>query len=217
MSNKYEFISPIVSGDAKIDKFRGEENNDPDISYTHSSLTIREVVPAAQYNVRCERGDEGFALSLTENLKMAFPLKPCTYRYDSQSQLYWLGPDEWLLVSAIKLNFLEKMSLNSSRAHVAITDLSGGQIVLNLSGAVSSVEAVLKKSSVYDFGAWMDADQGFGRCVRTTFAKTSALIANRSDQSFDVIVRRSFADYVVRWLMDAGGEFGCTFERHDFS
>ncbi|MAH72647.1 MAG: hypothetical protein CBC09_01260 [Cellvibrionales bacterium TMED49] len=216
MSNKYHFGSPIISEGAFLASSKEEKIDSSGISDARSLLTIREVVPAAQFIIRGDRGDESFGLSLDQNVKMAFPLEPCTYRYNSKSQLYWLGPDEWLLVS-VSESILERTLRDRLKAPAVITDVSGGQTVLNLSGALSSIEAVLKKSSVYDFGAWVDADRGAGRCVRTTFAKASALIANRSDQSYDVIIRRSFADYVVRWLMDAGREFGSTFERYSQS
>jgi len=48
--------------------------------------------------------------------------------------------------------------------------------------------------------------------VQITFAKASAAVSNRSDGSYDLVIRRSFADYVAQWLLDAGGEFGCRIE-----
>jgi heterotetrameric sarcosine oxidase gamma subunit len=74
------------------------------------------------------------------------------------------------------------------------------------------VQTLLKKSSVYDFAVWPQAEKNAGRCAQTTFAKASAVISNKSDGSFDLIVRRSFADYIARWLLDAGQEFGCRIE-----
>ena len=88
-----------------------------------------------------------------------------------------------------------------------MVDVSAGQTLLKLSG--EGVETVLKKSSVYDFHA---RHFSVGHCVQTTFAKATALVSRSADDSFDLVIRRSFADYVARWLLDAGAEFGCRIE-----
>ena len=93
-------------------------------------------------------------------------------------------------------------------AHISITDVSGGQTLVNLSGDNEAIQIVLKKSSVYDFGVWESASESGGRCAQTTFGKTSALVSNKSNGSYDLLVRRSFADYFALWLLDAGREFG---------
>jgi sarcosine oxidase gamma subunit len=72
---------------------------------------------------------------------------------------------------------------------------------------------VLKKSSLYDFEGWASAKPASGLVVQTPFAKASAVISNRCDGSYDLVIRRSFADYVAQWLLDAGGEFGCRIEK----
>jgi heterotetrameric sarcosine oxidase gamma subunit len=84
--------------------------------------------------------------------------------------------------------------------------------LINLRGDQQALEVVLKKSSVYDFGAWPDANTNAGRCAQTTFAKATAVVANKADGSYDLIIRRSFADYIAQWLLDAGQEFGCRIE-----
>ena len=96
--------------------------------------------------------------------------------------------------------------------HIAIVDISGGQTMINLRGTDMAVQTVLQKSSVYDFAGWPGASGNAGRCAQTTFAKASAVVSNKSDGSFDLIIRRSFADYIARWLLDAGEEFGCRIE-----
>ena len=122
------------------------------------------------------------------------------------------APDEWVLVSQSSAAELEAELRQALSGHISIVDISGGQTVINLRGAQSAVQTLLKKSSVYDFAAWPQAEKNAGRCAQTTFAKASAVISNKSDGSFDLIVRRSFADYIARWLLDAGQEFGCRIE-----
>ena len=46
-------------------------------------------------------------------------------------------------------------------------------------------------------------------CTQTHLAKAGVLIRHRGDSpSFDLMVRRSFADYVATWLKDAAEEYG---------
>jgi sarcosine oxidase subunit gamma len=34
-------------------------------------------------------------------------------------------------------------------------------------------------------------------------------VSSNADGSFDLTIRRSFADYIAQWLLDAGKEHGC--------
>jgi len=124
--------------------------------------------------------------------------------------VYWLGPDEWLVTSATDAIDLESSLRLKIRGHIAVVDVSGGQTLVNLRG--HGVPVLLKKASGYDFSSWSGALPGAGRCVQTTFAKATAIVANRADGSFDLIIRRSFSDYIAQWLLDAGQEVGCRIE-----
>jgi heterotetrameric sarcosine oxidase gamma subunit len=115
-------------------------------------------------------------------------------------------------VSQLDAANLEASLRESLPGHIAVVDVSGGQTLVNLRGIRVALDTVLKKSSVYDFAAWADAPSGSGRCVQTTFASASALFSNKPDGSYDLVIRRSFADYVAQWLLDAGREFGCRIE-----
>jgi sarcosine oxidase subunit gamma len=44
--------------------------------------------------------------------------------------------------------------------------------------------------------------------VQTTFAKSAVMISKNADQSFDLVMRRSFSDYLCRWIIDASAEYG---------
>ena len=47
-----------------------------------------------------------------------------------------------------------------------------------------------------------------GQCAQTRLAKAGMIIAPWSDGSgFEIIIRRSFADYIGLWLLDAREEF----------
>ena len=86
---------------------------------------------------------------------------------------------------------------------LSVVDVSGGFIHVNLAG--EDAGKVLQKSSPYDFHP-----RNFppGRCVQTIFAKAGALVGANADGSFDLVFRRSYADYLARWITDAAAEYG---------
>jgi len=46
----------------------------------------------------------------------------------------------------------------------------------------------------------------------TVFAKSTATIRRSGEQRFELIIRRSFSDYIWLWLQDASREYGLVIE-----
>ena len=174
-------------------------------------LVVKEATLSAHLNLRGDGSNAHFCSEVTEALGLMVPLTPGTYQRNGNTSIYWLGPSEWLLVEiGGDAEELETRLRKTLTGHISIVDISGGQTCINLRGP--GVASVLKKSSIYDFEAWDNATSALGRAVQTNFAKASAIISNKSDGSYDLVIRRSFADYVAQWLLDAGEEFGCRIE-----
>lgn len=174
-------------------------------------LVIKEAPLSAHLNLRGDAGDSSFCSGVAAALNVTLPMEPGTYQRNGGTSIYWLGPNEWLVADAGGDAAAIEASLRRSlTGHISIVDVSGGQTSINVRGV--GAETVLKKASIYDFEGWDSAKPGSGRVVQTTFAKASAVISNRSDGSYDLVIRRSFADYVAQWLLDAGGEFGIRIE-----
>ena len=161
---------------------------------------------ALRANVNGNADDRAFTEGVERVLSLALPTAPCAFAADAATAAYWLGPGEWLLLidSHTQTAALEARLRETVETHFSAVDVSGGQTLINLSGP--AVAAVMKKSCVYDFSA---ANFPAGRCVQTVFAKAGALVAKTADGSLDIIIRRSFADYLAEWLLDAGREYGC--------
>lgn len=179
---------------------------------TDCGLVIKEAPFSAHLNLRGDAADSEFCLAVAKVLNLTLPLVAGTYSRNGNTSIYWLGPSEWLIVeiggdSAV----IEATMRKALQGHISIVDVSGGQTSINMRG--SAAATLLKKSSVYDFEAWDSAEPTAGRVVQTTFAKASAVVSNRPDGSYDLVIRRSFADYVAQWLLDAGAEFGCRVEQ----
>ena len=115
----------------------------------------------------------------------------------------WMTPDEWLLSCPINQAFELETSLRSEvDGHIAVVNVSGGFSVFKLSGA--DARNVLRKSSVYDVNPENFPE---GKVVNTLLAKSQVTLRALADDAFEIIVRRSFADYVWLWLQRAGSEY----------
>ena len=171
----------------------------------NAKMMISEVVLKKHLIIRGSADDTPFISGIKTVLGVNLPLTPCTYNSDHNNAIFWLGPTEWLaVISDTADNMLENTLRKTLGGYSAVVDVSGGQTLINLSGA--GVETVLKKSSGFDF---QSPTFKHGHCAQTTFAKASALVSKRLDGSFDLIIRRSFTDYLASWLLDASTEFGC--------
>lgn len=152
------------------------------------------------------RGDAGaLNQALREVLDISLPHKPLTLINDETREMsvQWISPDEWLLIVAGGKEFDTENRLRAALGdqHFSITNVSGGQTLLQLSG--SGVVNVLMKSVVCDVHP---AHFPPGKGVTTVFAKTIINLRRPTEEIWQLVIRRSFADYIYRWLLDAADE-----------
>lgn len=168
-----------------------------------TELNFEVLPPLGHINLRGDPHNEKFLSAVADALGDHLPLAANTMTAGDR-RIYWLGPDEWLIVTALQesAGLLEKLRGALSGQHAAVTEVSGGQVVMRLAGAAA--REVLAKGCTIDFHPRaFDA----GHCAQTGLAKANALIGLiDSSPTFEIIVRRSFADYVGRWLRHAARE-----------
>ncbi|GAA3537594.1 sarcosine oxidase subunit gamma [Zobellella aerophila] len=172
-------------------------------------VLLREKALLGHLVLRGNAGNELFTSVVAKVLGVALPTQPSSSVESDQVLVQWLAPDEWLIIvpggreGALEAELREQLS-----GHYAINDVSGGQTVLELSGP--KAELVLRKSTPYDIHP---SNFPTGKCVGTVFAKTSVLLRRTGADSFELVVRRSFADYIWMWLQDASQEYGLVIKR----
>ncbi len=147
---------------------------------------------------------------LMDKLKAAvgfdLPLEANTFR-DDGIRCYWLGPDEWLFVSAPGSNLLATLESVSPGLHASVNKQSGGMLTLEL-GGVAAADILSKGCTLNLTPDVFRAEQ----CAQTLLAKSNILIARGSgENSFTLVVRRSFAEYVALWLAHAGKDVAISF------
>ena len=115
----------------------------------------------------------------------------------------WLGPDEWLVVTATDAVALsDQLAAAVGEDPGLAIDVSANRTVLELSGP--RARSVLEKGCPVDLHP---RAFGPGRAVSTTLARVAVLLWQTGEETYRLLPRSSFADYVARWLLDAMLEF----------
>jgi len=145
--------------------------------------------------------------AVREVLGMSLPGEPQGLVHDAEGErsVQWLSPDEWLVIVPGGEEFALENRLRETLtgAHFAISNVSGGQTLIELEG--EAARELLMKSVIYDVHP---SHFPVGKGVTTVFAKATVILRRPSESRWELVVRRSFADYTYRWLLDAGEEFG---------
>lgn len=172
---------------------------------SNAAVTVSIVAHFGHISLRGDASDTEFLELAEKILQQELPIVANTTSVDGEHRIYWLGPDEWLIVTSddqlakLYRRLVDEMSLQN----VAVNDLSGGQVTMRLSGAA---ESLLSKGCTLDLAVGRFP---VGSCAQSGLAKASVLISRIDDAgSFDIVVRRSFAEYLMKWLRTAGQEFG---------
>ena len=186
---------------------------------THFFVTVGAGVPADQaavviserpflghLNLRGNPEDDGFTSAAASALGLDLPMEPNTVADDGEKLALWLGPDEWLVVTPADSQTSLSDSLESALdgVHVAVTDVTGGQTVIVISGP--RARDVLAKGCPLDLHPSVFKP---GQCAQTIVGKANATVrCVDGSPAFELIVRRSFAEYMALWLYDAALEYG---------
>ena len=159
------------------------------------------VLPSRGFlNVRFNPRDELAVKAAEQVLGQSMPLVANTYSSGGHS-IYWLGPDEWLVETDARDVVVLGTELSAALAgfHAAINDVSGGHAALRVDGA--DARSVLAKGCTLDLH---EREFAPGQCARTGMARASVLLAATDDApACSIVVGRSFADYLCRWLAHA--------------
>ena len=169
-------------------------------------VVISEKPFLGHLNLRGDPSDGAFTGGAERALGFALPVEPNTVSEGDSSRAMWLGPDEWLITTAPDEGgfVAARLAAALDGVHSSVTDISGGQTLINLSGQDS--RGVLAKGCSLDLHP---RAFGEGRCAQTLVSGANVILRWAGPEpSFDLIVRRSFADYLALWLRDAALEYG---------
>lgn len=171
-----------------------------------AGVVVRERAFLGHLILRGNAADAAFRAGVDLALGLPLPLTMGPLANDAAAgvSIQWVSPDEWLVIVPGGREFETEKRLRAAlTGHFAVMNVSGGQTVLELSG--KAAREVLMKCTGYDVHP---TSFPVGKGVSTTFAKSTAVIRRVGEDRWELVIRRSFAHYIYRWLLDASEEFG---------
>jgi len=155
-------------------------------------------------NLRGDLRDAAFVAAVESVIGCKPPEKPNTTATGNGYDLMWLGPDEWLVRSAAAHSATQTAPMEARLREAfkglfaAAVDIGSGYTVLEISG--TRTRDVLARGCPLDLHPRLF---GVGQCAQSHYFKASVTVLPTGDDRFDLVVRRSFADYFVKMMLDA--------------
>lgn len=173
-----------------------------DLQVDGRPCSLAEIPFVDMLNLRGDASDPRFSKAIFDTAGMVLPTIANTASIDPQRQLLWLGPDEWLLKLRDRQGEAMAAALQAALGdlHSAVVDVGHGNTTLMLQGPGSA--ELLARACPIDLHP-----RAFptGALAQTHVAKASAtVLCMYAGIQYELTVRRSFADYLVRWLSEAG-------------
>lgn len=163
---------------------------------------LDEVPFIDMLNLRGHAADPAFASAVQQATGLALPVRANTYSSNAERQLFWLGPDEWLLKLRDGQGLAVDAALRSALAgqHFATVQVGSGNTTLVLEGPAAA--DLLARGCPLDLHPRACPS---GTLAQTHVAKANViLLCTDAGQRFEITVRRSFASYLFDWLCEAG-------------
>lgn len=171
-----------------------------------ASVLLAELPFQGLINLRGRPDDASFTTAVVGALGCELPLEPNTVAASGERMVFWLGPDEWLIVTLPDRQDALKDELCGALVDCfcSVVDVTGYYTIIAVGGR--HARDLLAKGCTLDMHPQAF---GTGQCAQTQIAKASVLVWPVEDaSSYRLLVRRSFADYFGRWLREAVREFG---------
>ena len=179
-----------------------------------AAVRLAEKTMPAAVNLRGDAKDTAFAEAVRQAIGLDLPTAPNTVTTGDSLALLWLGPDEWLLVQHDAAPDAEAQQAARLRdavggQHASVVEVGEQYCCISVAGA--KARDVIMKGCPLDLHP--RAFGGVGHCAQSHLAKAAIILHQVNGDAdggpaFDLYVRRSFADYLWRWLEDAAGEYG---------
>ncbi|MEO7937104.1 MAG: sarcosine oxidase subunit gamma family protein [Burkholderiaceae bacterium] len=173
-----------------------------DLQVDGRPCSVAEIPFVDMLNLRGDARDPRFSKAVFDHTGMVLPTIANTASIDPQRQLLWLGPDEWLLKLRDRQGDAIAAALQSALQglHSAVVDVGHGNTTLLVQGPASA--DLLARGCPLDLHPRVFPT---GALAQSHVAKASAtVLCMYAGIQYELTVRRSFADYLVRWLCEAG-------------
>jgi sarcosine oxidase, subunit gamma len=167
-----------------------------------ANVRLRERPFLTMIGLRAAPGSEA-ARRFGQRLGLELPVRCGETSRGGRHTVLWLGPDEWLVVSTVDAGLLATgLDETLGEEHASVVDLSANRTTLELSG--SAARSVLEKGCSLDLHPRQFA---VGTAVPTLVGPVPVILWRYDGDTYRILPRSSFADYLARWLLDAMAEY----------
>ena len=174
------------------------------IKIEKNGITIEELPFVGKINLRGNTKDRDFLSNAGSILDVLIPTEPNTIITNTELQIMWLSPNEWLLNFLKNENFIKifnELNTKLNPEKTSITDISENKTVIRIEG--DKTTELLRKFMILNID---EALKDNLKVAQTIFVKIPILITrnhlNQEKQSFDIYVNRSHATYLRDLLLD---------------
>jgi sarcosine oxidase subunit gamma len=162
-------------------------------------VTLREIAPARQVGLRLR---PPFPAHLAG---VFLPLSPNRVAATGALRVLWLGPDEWLAVADGNApDLVPRLERAVADRRAAVSDLSSSRVIIEIAGVAAC--------DLLAAGCGLDLHPrvfGPGQCAQTVLSRVPVILDQLDDAPhFRVLVRRSYASWLVDWMIDAAEGLG---------
>ena len=161
-------------------------------------LIVREVSGELKINIQ-SRVEAQELFRNFEGINPNSLAKPCSFFEYDMGRIFLLGPSEWLISTRNDMDKVKALFDKKYVGYFSCVNVTDGYTELKISGNL--LDHILKQSLTYDYFALnlMEETESL-RCVQTNFARVPVLFWKSSKLSVNLLVRRSYADYLIEWL-----------------
>ncbi len=173
-----------------------------ELSVDGRNCLLDEIALLDMLTLRGDASDPAFAAAVLSVTGLALPVVANTASVGNGRQLFWLGPDEWLLKTAGGSGDALEAALRAELAgkHISVVQVGSGNTTFTVQGAAAA--DLIARGCPLDLHARSFPD---GSLAQSHIAKANVVIyCLQAEASFEITVRRSFAEYLFKWLCEAG-------------
>ena len=165
-----------------------------ELPWISERIALREIAPARQVGLRLR---PPFPAHLAG---VFLPLSPNRVAASGALRVLWLGPDEWLVVAdGDAPDLVPRLERAVAGRRAAVADLSSSRVIIEIGGDAAR--------DLLAAGCGLDLHPrvfGPGQCAQTLLARVPVILDQLDDAPyFRVLVRRSYARWLMDWMIDA--------------
>ena len=171
---------------------------------TFNNFSMEEKTPIVKINLRGNPNNKDFTNKVGKILEITLPEEVGSIAVKEEISIIATGPNEWLIISN---NIIKKSNNDFELENVlfesisktnlgAVTSVRDQFTIFSLKG--SNIFEVLSKSSPFNFDTLSN-----NYSVQTLLNNIDVTIVKKDNENVDLLVRRSFSEYLWDWIKDS--------------